>query len=147
MFGFADYLSIRDLVCRYALYLDRGDFVAMAAMFADAIFTLPAGKYRSDPAGVEAVFRRHMRFYEDGTARSRHVTTYLIVELRDDGRASAEPSVIGLQLVPGSTVRAIVATRDQDESNRVEGEWRFAARRIERNLEGDISLHLMTAIP
>src|SRR5262245_16514338 len=75
-----DLLQIQNLVYRYTWHVDHGNFEAMAEMFSHAEVTLPAGVYRNDPAGMAAVFREYVQIYSDGTPRTRHVTTNLIIE-------------------------------------------------------------------
>lgn len=142
----ADSIAIQNLVYWYCYYLDRGDFEAMAGLFAHAEVTLPAGVLKSDPAGLAAMFRQYVRIYPDGTPRTRHVTTNLIVEPDGSDHATANSSVIVFQQTDALPLQAILATRNYDRFERAEEGWRFVARRIEMNLQGDISAHMLLPI-
>lgn len=142
----ADSTAIQNLVYWYCHHLDHGDFQAMASLFADAEVTLPAGAFTCDAAGLADVFRQYVRIYPDGTPRTRHVTTNLIIEADGPDRATANSSVIVFQQTDDLPLQAILATRNYDRFERVDGRWRFAARRIEMNLQGDLSAHMLLPI-
>lgn len=145
-FSTADSIAIQNLVYRYCYHLDHGDFEAMAGLFAHADVTLPAGVFKADPAGLAAVFREYVRIYPDGTPRTRHVTTNLIIDPDGADHATANSSVIVFQQTDALPLQAILGTRNYDRFERAEGGWRFAARRIEMNLQGDLSAHMLLPI-
>jgi hypothetical protein len=142
-----DLLAIQNLVYQYTWHIDHGDFAAMAAMFADAEVTLPAGVYRKDPDGLAAVFKEYVRVYPDGTPRTRHVTTNLIIEPRSSTRVESTSAVTVFQQTDELPLQPIIGTRNFDVFEKVAGRWRFAARRIEVDLLGNLSAHMARDIP
>lgn len=138
-----DLQQIQNLVYRYCWHMDHGDFDAMAALFANAEFTVPAGVYRNDPGALAAMYREWVRIYPDGTPRTRHVTTNLIIDAEAPGRASANSAVTVFQQTDELTLQPIIGTRNFDHFEKLQGRWRFAARRIEVDLVGNLSAHLM----
>jgi hypothetical protein len=77
---------------------------------------------------------------------SRHVTTNLIVDVDEEGgTASARSSVTILQATGKLPLQPIVVGRYEDEFRRAGGSWRFAARRVDFQLIGDMSQHLVKA--
>ena len=137
-----DVLEIQNLVYRYCWHIDHGDFHAMAQMFAHAEVTLPAGVYRNDPDSLEAVFREYVRVYPDGTPRTRHVTTNLIIDAETGDRASCNSAVTVFQQTNELPMQPIIGTRNFDRFEKVDGHWRFAERRIEMDLFGNLSAHM-----
>ena len=141
-----DFIEIQNLVYRYCWHLDHGDFQAMALLFEHAEVSLPAGAYRCDPAGLEAVFRAYVRIYPDGTPRTRHVTTNLIVDAEGPTQASANSSVTVFQQTDELPLQPVIGTRNFDRFEKVDGRWRFAARRIEVDLLGNLQAHLLQPV-
>lgn len=141
-----DLLAIQNLVYKYTWHIDHGDFAAMAAMFADADVTLPAGVYRKDPQALADVFKEYVRIYPDGTPRTRHVTTNLIVEPISSTEAEASSAVTVFQQTDQLPLQPIIGTRNFDRFEKVGGRWRFSARRIEIDLFGNLSAHMLKVI-
>jgi hypothetical protein len=142
-----DLLAIQNLVYRYTWHIDHGDFASMAALFEHAEVTLPAGVYRNDPEGLAAVFKDYVRIYPDGTPRTRHVTTNLIIEPVSSTLAEASSAVTVFQQTDELPLQPIIGTRNFDRFEKVDGRWRFAARRIEVDLLGNLSAHMAREIP
>ena len=141
-FGALDILQIQNLVYTYCWHIDHGDFDAMARMFAHAEVVLPAGTYHCDPEGLAAVFRDFVQIYSDGTPRTRHVTTNLILEPEGPAAASGNSAVTVFQQTEQFALQPIIGTRNFDRYAKVDRQWRFAYRRIEMDLFGDLSAHM-----
>ena len=144
-----DICLIRNLVYRYADLVDRGDFTAVAELLADAtILTGAPGSDSPEVVGVEAVeamYRSFARLYEDdGTPHTLHVTTNVLVEIcEDSGSASARSYAMVFQAVDDFPLQPIIGVRYYDRFQKSGVEWRFAERRIESRLAGDLSRHLL----
>ena len=144
-----DICLIKNLVYRYADLVDRGEFTAVAALLAEAtILTGAPGSDGPEVAGVEAVeamYCSFARLYEDdGTPHTLHVTTNVLVEIgADAGSASACSYAMVFQAVDDFPLQPIIGVRYYDRFQKSEGEWRFAERRIESRLAGDLSHHLL----
>jgi hypothetical protein len=84
--------------------------------------------------------------YEDGTPRTKHVITNLVIELAPDGAtATARSYFTVLQATDGLALQPIIAGRYHDAFARDEGTWRFSERVIHPDLQGDLSRHMRGA--
>ena len=134
--------AIENLIARYAERIDSGDFTGVGAMFDDASFGGEEGAVHGSEA-VERLFRSMVRVYDDGTPRTKHVTTNVQVELDPDGvTATARSYVTVFQALPDLPLQPIVAGRYRDRFAVVDGTWRFVERRFATDLVGDVSRHL-----
>ncbi len=84
-----------------------------------------------------------VRRYDDGTPRTKHVTTNLMIDVDDGaGAATAKSYFTVLQQVDDLVLQVIIAGRYHDRFERVAGEWRFVDRLIYSDLIGDLTHHL-----
>lgn len=145
-----DVPAVAALVFAYAERIDAGDFAGLADLLAEADLTADG---QPEPVrGRDAVLRRYERTtrrYPDGTPRTRHLTTNLVIAVDDDGStATARSYYTVLQAVPPDfPLQAIIAGRYRDRFRRVDGEWGFSARHIAVDLIGDLSRHLLFELP
>ncbi len=144
-----DSTLIGNLIARYAELIDSGDFDGVADLLADA--GVGDGVSSSLMLGRDALvemFTTTTRRYADGTPRTKHITTNLILEIDGDaGRASARSYWMVLQAVEGLPLQPILAGRYHDRFERVEDAWRFAERRYFIDLVGDVSHHMLADLP
>jgi 3-phenylpropionate/cinnamic acid dioxygenase small subunit len=137
--------AIEHIVYGYAERVDLGDFAAVAELFAHARYK---GGGPDDPGvvGAEAVLgilESMVRRYDDGTPRTKHVTTNLMIDADDAaGHATARSYYTVFQQLDGFPLQAIIAGRYHDAFERAEGEWRMTERVIFCDLVGDLSSHL-----
>lgn len=141
----ADFVAIQNLIHRYCDYVDRGNFEAMGALFEHADVYLPGSDrwYRSDPKGLSEVFREWVRIYPDGTPRTRHVATNLILEADGPDRAKAQSYIMVFQSTADFSLQPIIGGRNIDRFARINGVWQFTARTIESDMFGNLSSHLL----
>jgi hypothetical protein len=138
--------AIERLLFLYAERMDAGDFAGVGALFAHARYGAGEGPLGLGGAEVEAANRSLVILYEDGTPRTRHVTTNVVIDVDEPaGAASARSTFTVFQQVSGGPLEAVVAGRYRDRFERVDGAWRFAERRILLDLVGDFSRHLRRA--
>jgi len=144
-----DYFAIQNLLYRYCDRLDRGDLDGMARLFANADVYLPADPEPiRDPARIAALYRQYTRIYPDtGTPKTRHVTTNVMIEPEGETAARAQSYVIVFQATDFLQLQPVIGGRNYDRFERVDGVWRFRERRIESDLMGDLSAHMLQAIP
>jgi 3-phenylpropionate/cinnamic acid dioxygenase small subunit len=139
-----DHVAIANLVFRYAELIDAGDFDGIGALFADATITAEGSdvEWRGEQAITE-MYVNSTRRYDDGTPRTKHVTTNLVVEV-DDGRevATCRSYFTVFQQTDTVPLQPIVAGRYRDEFRRTV-EWRFTRRHMIVDLVGDVSQHLL----
>jgi 3-phenylpropionate/cinnamic acid dioxygenase small subunit len=134
--------EIAALVYRYAELLDQGDLDGVAALFEHADWG--SGTRTERMTGTEQVRRMYngVILYDDGTPRTKHVITNLVIE-HDDGatHASARSYFTVLQAHEG-VLQPIISGRYHDRFEHVDGSWRFAERIIHPDLQGDLSHHM-----
>jgi 3-phenylpropionate/cinnamic acid dioxygenase small subunit len=140
--GPASYRAIENLIATYAELVDDGDFAGLGAMLGDATFT-GSGAPVSGPDAIEKMFRDMLIVYDDGTPRTRHVTTNVVIEADEEaGTAVSRAYFTVLQALPGLVLQPIVSGRYRDRFERRDGQWRFAERRVLVDLVGNVSRHL-----
>ena len=140
-----DETAIANLVFRYAELIDGGDYEGIGALFADAVIGADGStvEWRGAEA-ITAMYVNGTRRYEDGTPRSKHVTTNLIIEVDDErAHATCRSYYTVLQQTDEVPLQPIVAGRYHDELDRVDDQWRFARRTMFVDLVGDLSKHLL----
>lgn len=134
--------AIENLIAAYAELVDDGDFAGLGALLADATFT-GSGTPVTGPEAIEKMFRDMLIVYDDGTPRTKHVTTNVALEVDEQAATAASRAYFTvLQAVPGLPLQPIVSGRYRDRFKRCDGQWRFAERRVLIDLVGDISHHL-----
>ena len=88
-----------------------------------------------------------MILYDDGTPRTKHVTTNVAIDIDEHaGVAVARSYFTALQALRDIALQPIVSGRYEDRFERHDGEWRFVERRVRTDLVGDVSHHLRTAV-
>ena len=140
--------AISKLILTYAERVDLGDFEGVGVLFEHSTYRSALGDEVVSYTGSDAVqstMEQMVRRYDDGTPRTKHVTTNLIIEVDDGaGAATAKSYFTVLQQVGDHPLQVIIAGRYHDRFERVGGEWQFADRLIYSDLIGDLSQHLTT---
>ena len=143
-----DWHEIETLVMTYAERVDLGDFAGVAALFEHATYRAEHGGQimsQEGSAAVQATFDNLVRRYPDGTPRTKHATTNLIVAVDGDAATSRCYYTV-LQQTDVLAIQPIIAGRYHDRFEKVDGVWRFADRLIFSDLIGDLSQHLMVDV-
>ena len=138
--------AITTLLYTYAERIDAGDFAGVAEVFAHATLTFEGFPDTvSGAPAVQAVYERTTRRYEDGTPRTKHVMTNVMVDVDDDALAARSRSYFTvLQAVPGAlALQPIIAGRYRHRYSWVEGQWRVDAMHIMIDLMGDLAHHML----
>jgi 3-phenylpropionate/cinnamic acid dioxygenase small subunit len=138
----SSYRAIERLIATYAELVDDGDFAAVGRLLADATFTGGAGPVSGGEA-IETMLRDNLIVYDDGTPRTKHVISNVVIEVDEQGSTALSRSYLTvLQAVSELTLQPIVCGRYYDRFERRGGQWRFVERRIRTDLVGDVSRHL-----
>ena len=136
--------AITTLMFRYAEYVDAADFDAIGDLFADAIITNEG--VDGEVAGSEAVKQLYLntnRVHDDGTLRTRHLTSNVNVDIDEvAGAATARSSFVVFQQTASLPLQPIVTGRYRDRFARSDRGWRFAQRHIVVDHVGDVREHL-----
>ena len=138
-------LAIGNLISAYAELVDGGDFAGLGTLLADATFTGGAVA-ASGREAIEKLFHDTLILYADGTPRTRHVTTNVVVEADEAaGTALARSYFTAMQALPDFPLQPVAVGRYHDRFERRDGRWRFTERRVHVDLVGDVSRHLRHA--
>jgi ketosteroid isomerase-like protein len=136
-------VAVQNLIARYAELVDAGDFAGLADLLARSVFGGDGDAVVSGRDAIEKTFRALVRVYDDGTPRTKHVTTNISVEVDEAaGTATSRSYVTVLQALPDLPLQPIVAGRYRDRFQRLDGTWAFVERRFTTDLVGDVSRHL-----
>jgi 3-phenylpropionate/cinnamic acid dioxygenase small subunit len=134
--------AIENLIATYAELVDDGDFAGLGTLLAHATFT-GSGAPVSGPDAIDKMFQDMLIVYDDGTPRTKHVTTNVIIEADEEaGTAVSRAYFTVLQALPGLPLQPIASGRYRDRFERLDGQWRFAERHVRVDLVGDVSRHL-----
>jgi len=141
--------SLGNLIARYAELIDEGDFDGVADLLGEA--AVGQGDSPSLLTGrdaLAALFTSTTRRYPDGTPRTKHMTTNLILEIDEEaGTAAARSYWTVFQAVEGLPLQPILAGRYHDRFERDGQAWHFSERRYLIDLVGDVSRHMLANIP
>ena len=138
---FEDWHEIHTLLMVYAEYIDSGRFAEAAAMFENATYRVDhlSAKYQGAEEIQEFLARRRM--YPDGTPRTKHIFTNVIIEV-EGACATVRSYATVFQQTDVLPLQPIACGRYIDRFERVDSEWRFADRLITGFLLGDRSQHV-----
>jgi len=140
-----DRAAITALVYAYAERIDAGDLDGVAALFEHGVYRSERGGRYEGTAAVRDVLRRAVKLHDDGTPRTKHVTTNVVIEVDGAaGTALARSYFTVFQATATRPLQAIVAGRYHDRFVRRDERWEFADRLIFMDLVGDLSDHLTT---
>lgn len=140
--------QIENLLYLYAERIDSGDLEGVAELFAHGrIMASPDAAPAAVFEGRERVlemYRAATRLYEDGTTRTRHVTTNVIIEVDEEARVgSARSYYTVLQQTETLSLQPIIAGHYHDSFQMIDGSWFFDTRIMFIDLMGDLSKHLL----
>ncbi len=136
--------SIENLIYTYAERIDAGDLAGVAALFAHGRIEAAPGVIVEGVDAVRHLYETSTRLYDDGTPRSRHVTTNVMVEVDEAaGTGSSRSYYTVFQQTDDLPLQPIIAGHYHDTFHRVDGSWWFDTRRMFVDLTGDLSHHLL----
>ena len=139
----SDERQILNLLHRYCELQDAADFVGVAELFRHSSYIVAGGQSHFGYDEVYALKTKHDRTYDDGTLRTKHVTTNTILELDENGlRATARSYFTVLQQVDDHPLEIVIAGRYHDRFACRDGTWHLTERIIYCDLIGDLSRHL-----
>jgi len=143
-----DRTAIEGLVARYADLIDGGDLDGVGALFAHGRLVTPDGLVLAEGAdAVAALYRATTRLHDDGTPRTAHLVTNLVVDVAPDrDTATARSRFTVLQSPPDvdpPRLEPIITGSYRDAFTRLDGRWWFAERAMVPHLLGDLSAHLL----
>lgn len=136
--------EIENLIYAYAERIDSGDLAGVAELFRHGRIQAAPGVMFEGADEVRGMYEGSTRLHDDGTPRTRHVTTNVTVEV-DDGApiATARSYYTVFQQTEELRLQPIIIGRYHDTFHRVDGRWRFDTREMFVDLTGDLSHHLL----
>ena len=138
----ADRDDITALVHRYGALLDAGDIDGVVALFSRATWRSAAtGTVLRTPEEIRGVYEGIVM--HDGSPRTRHLMTNVVVEI-DDGadEATGHSTYTVLQSVgPGDPIEIVVVGRYEDHYARGADGWHLTDRLFFVDLQADTSRH------
>jgi len=143
-----DWHAIETLIMTYAERVDLGDYAGVADLFDGATYRSALGDDVMVQDGRDAVlntFETLVRRYPDGTPRTKHVTTNVMVEV-DGDTATARSYYTVMQQTDVLPLQPIICGRYHDRFEQRDGAWRFTDRLIFSDLIGDLSHHLLADV-
>jgi 3-phenylpropionate/cinnamic acid dioxygenase small subunit len=137
--GLADRLAVTELLYRYAELIDAGDFDGVGELLGRGNFMGVAGAER-----IGTLFASTTRRFPDhgNTPRTRHLVLNPIVDVAGD-TATARSTFCVVQQTDTIALQPIVVGRYHDGFARDARGWYFTERRVDVEMIGDVSDHLM----
>lgn len=132
-------LAVTDLLYRYAELIDAGDFDGVGELLGRGNFMGVSGA-----SSIAKLFATTTRRFPDhgNTPRTRHLVQNPIVDIDGDS-ASARSTFCVVQGTETVPLQPIVVGRYADTFARDEDGWYFTERKVDVELVGDVSAHLM----
>lgn len=135
--------AILNLIAQYTHYVDQAKFEEVGELFAKGklitSFNSPEGKEQ-----VAKHMENNLQVYPDGTLRTSHVTTNIVLDIDEAaGTATAQSYLTLFQANPDKDfpLQAILTGTYHDKFALAEGAWYFVSRELAVGLVGDISHH------
>lgn len=139
---------IENLIATYAFLVDDGEFAQLGNLLADADFSLNGGPPIRGHDAIERFAHDTLQTYDDGTPKTRHVTTNIIIEVDEETDTAVSRSYYTVfQALPDFPLQAIASGRYQDRFRCQNGRWCFAERIVTTSFVGDVSHHTRETTP
>jgi 3-phenylpropionate/cinnamic acid dioxygenase small subunit len=142
-----DERAIERILFRYARCVDSANWEGLGELFRyGQVVTEGVEGVAAGPEAVRDVWRTVNRVHPDGTLRTRHLLTNVIVDVSADGHsAKADAYFMVFQATPELALQPIAGGRYEDTFHKIDGVWWFKQKKIHVNLVGDVSNHLILA--
>jgi hypothetical protein len=140
-----DTLAITELLYRYAELIDEGDFDGVGALLSRATFGGTGPQGVSGAENIAKLFAATTRRYPDhgNTPRTRHLVLNPIVKISPQRTAVARSTFCVVQDTETVPIQPIVIGRYFDAFTCDDAGWFFTERKVEIQMIGDVSAHLM----
>ncbi|HEY1491474.1 MAG TPA: nuclear transport factor 2 family protein, partial [Steroidobacteraceae bacterium] len=116
--------------------------------FRHAVLIVPAAPepVRGAQAAAEMYARFARRYPPGNTLKTAHVTSNLMIEADGADAARAQSYFVVHQATEALPLQPIIGGRYFDRFARVGGQWHFTERRIEVDLVGNLSAHMLQSL-
>ena len=124
--------AIEELIAQYNQSLDRGDYEAWLACWADDAVFDGLGKVLT---GIQAI-RGFADGYELDYRQRLHALKHFTINIlsRIDGERATSSSYVQLTTLSDKGVRFVLTGRYEDDLRRIDGQWRFARRKLHQDM-------------
>jgi SnoaL-like domain len=140
--------AIANLIARYSFLVDDGDFEGLGELLDACAFTLGGGPPVKGKDAIVQLARGALMTFDDGTPRTRHVTTNLLIEVDETaGRATSRSYYTVFQSLPDFPLQPIASGTYLDRFERRQGTWMFTERSVQTRFAGDTSHHRRPPVP
>lgn len=141
--------EIEALLHRYADSIDAGDFDDVGVLFTHGTVCAPDGTPIAEGAkAVTRLYETTTRRYDDGTPKTRHIVTNVVVEFDpDSGTATARSRFTVYQATDALPLQPIIVGDYEDDLELFDHRWVFRRRIMRPVLAGDLSHHLLIDLP
>jgi 3-phenylpropionate/cinnamic acid dioxygenase small subunit len=139
-----DKFAVTELLYRYAELIDAGDFDGVGALLSRATFGGAGPQGVSGAEKIAKLFAATTRRYPEhgNTPRTRHLVLNPNVDVADS-TATARSTFCVVQNTETVPLQPIVVGRYSDTFSCDDTGWYFTSRRVDVEMIGDISAHLM----
>lgn len=139
--------QIENLLYTYAERIDAGDLDGVAELFAHGricgMEDGPPETVFTGTTGVRAMYEMATRLYDDGTPKTKHLTSNARIDVDDAaGTATSTANYLVTQATPDLPLQVIVTGHYRDTFHRIDGAWWFDTRIMFVDQVGDTSHHL-----
>jgi 3-phenylpropionate/cinnamic acid dioxygenase small subunit len=137
--------AIAELIYRYAELIDEGDFAGVGKLLADAVVTFEGNdrEYRGEDK-IRRLYEHSTRRYPDGTPKSKHVMTNVVVTEGEGGTAASRSYYTVFQAVPGElALQPIIAGRYRHRFESTGDQWHITGFHVIVDLLGELGSHLL----
>ena len=146
--GWQSHRDIERLLYRYAKYVDSAQWDELGRLFTHAeVRTSSGGEVARGAAAVVDQWSSFNKVHPDGTLRTRHLVTNVIIDIDESaGTAGAESYFMSFQATDRIPLQPIVGGRYRDRFRRIDGVWWFVERFIQVDQIGDLTDNLNMAL-
>lgn len=141
--------QIENLLYTYASRIDAGDLDGVAALFSQGRIEAAPGVVFEGRDEVRGMYEASTRLYpDDGTPKTKHVTTNVRVEVDEDAGTAASDAYYSVsQATDDLPLQIIITGHYHDTFRRIDGAWWFDTRTMFVDQVGDLSHHLKYELP
>ena len=131
------------LINQYSFTIDGGDLEGFACLFEHGEWRIEGVHDFLGKQEVLDYLQANVKIYEDGTPRTRHLTTNVdLVIDESSGKASSQCYVTVMQQTDDFPLQAIFTGHYVDAFEYTQGQWHFVTRTVKSPLMGDMSRHV-----
>jgi len=133
--------DIQRLLATYVHNVDDGKIAENAGLLAHARFQVGEDIAHGRDE-VERFFKNNVQHHEDGTPRTWHALSNIIVDVETATSAKAVSYFTVHQELPGLPLQPIVTGRYVDTFELHNGAWRYSTRSVQPRLFGELGFHV-----